>query len=105
MGWRNIFRLGGKRRRAVLPGREEIAKHRRRTAWREVAIRRVVNLHDRRQRAATQARNFLNGERLAGIRVGIAIELEFAANGVLNEIRSFNVTGCAMTHTQEMFTD
>ena len=79
-----------------VPGCAEIIHHFRDRVRGQVAVCHVVELDDRRQRAATEAGDALDGELVVRTRVVAAGDPELPADVIVDVFRAFDVAGGAV---------
>lgn len=98
-------RLGTARRGALglLPGKivQYVGDHR----GGEPPIGDAVDLHHGGQRAAAQAGHLLDREESLGVRVVARGDFQAALECVLDQLRAFDVTGCAVADIDDMAAD
>ena len=86
----------------ALPARQEIADRARHLLGRRVANRLLLDPHHRRERAAAEAGDPLDGESPLGIGVRALGNAQVAAQRVLDPLRPAHVAGRAVAHVDDV---
>ncbi len=98
-------RRGGPAGRAAPLLLQEILDHLADHRGREPSVGDAVDLHDRGQRAAAEARDFLDREQPVGIGVVAAGDFQPAFEGVLDQLGPFHVAGGAVADVNDVLPD
>ena len=68
-------------------------------------VSHTVDLNDRSDGAAAKTSDLLHGEQEFWIRILTLFDVQFAAEGIVDQLGSFDMTGRSGTHTDEVFAD